>query len=148
MSTLIGLWGAKVRDMSRVLKVFSSFMDSVPGMREGFLETRRQVKKPLAGDATEVLLVNPLGVRKRKAKEDSPETGTGPKRPRSLKKPTSGSSSETPPAKPQRPRERTKVVARPDLPAHHMPGDITMDPLTASDVEELEHQLYVYEFYM
>ena len=57
LATLIGLWGVRKGDMAGVLKVLADYMDSVPGMLEGFLETR-SVRKGLAGP-TELEQVEP-----------------------------------------------------------------------------------------
>ena len=144
MATLIGLWGVREGDMCRVLKVLSDYMDSLPGLREGFLETRRLNKKPGTGDESGVLLVKPVVPRKRKragvAAAGAEEAEPQPKRSR-----RSRISSAPPDREPRRSRKRR---TRPDLPVPEEPADITMEPLTASDVEELERQFNIYEFYV
>ena len=143
MATLIGLWGVREGDMCRVLKVLSDYMDSLPGLREGFLETRRLNKKPGTGDESGVLLVKPVVPRKRKragvAAAGAEEAEPQPKRSR-----RSRISSAPPDREPRRSRKRR---TRPDLPVPEEPANITMEPLTADDVEELERQLNDYEFY-
>ncbi len=144
MSTLIGLWGVGVGDMSRVLKILSDFMDSLPGMREGFVETRRVIKKPISGGVLGDLLVKsvkPVGPKKRKRKVpsdieediDEPQLKYSRKSKKSIPK-----ISRLPPK-----RKKFKRTPRPDLPVSEEPADITLEPLTESDLA-----LINFEFFM
>ena len=45
IATLIGLWGVRAGDFLKVLKVVKDFFYSVPGLVEGFLETRQRPKE-------------------------------------------------------------------------------------------------------
>lgn len=139
MATLIGLWGVRVGDMSRVLKVLSDFMDSIPGMRDGFIETRRSNKKSVDGDVLGVLQVKPVGSRKRKKKDDE-GIGEEPQRKysRRLKEPSKTFSSAPPKL-----RRSRKLTTRPDLPDSEGPADITLDPLTEMDLDNFNFEFYL-----
>ena len=137
MATLIGLWGVRVGDMSRVLKVLSDFMDSVPGMREGFLETRRTGKKGVPGGALGVLQVKPVPPRKRKrgevAAEEDGVAAEEPQRKNSRKSKSSTSRIST---------------ARPDLEPDLDPESIDMEPPTARELFDFECALNGIDFYI
>ena len=45
LATLIGLWGVRAGDFLKVLKVLKDYFYSVPGLVEGFLETRQRPKE-------------------------------------------------------------------------------------------------------
>ena len=64
LATLVGLWGVLKADQAAVLRILADMIRAVPGLLEGFMETRRTPRPPTA----------------RKPSKRKPKAGTGNRR--------------------------------------------------------------------